>query len=232
MSEAVDHAIVSGVSADDQEVLARLAALEAEVKAESEKKAAELARKREIIAELKRREDAKRAAAAPPPAAPKALPEPKPQPKAQAKPQPKPQPKRRDPELEDLDDGTAGIEMVVRGAKLATTAKKELARPREKGEKSWIASGLLSMFFGPVGWLYAGSFREAIPASLLYILVASLAMKLPLFLLWPVMMIALPISGIAGVVYAIQHNRHGGRMRLFDKDDEHEEEKKRLKSGD
>jgi hypothetical protein len=228
MSEAVDHAIVSGVSADDQEVLARLAALEAEVKAESEKKAAELARKREIIAELKRREAAKQAAAAP-----KALPEPKPEPK---KPAPvakaKPQPKRRDPELEDLDDGTAGIEMVVRGAQLATTAKKELARPREKGDKSWIASGLLSMFFGPVGWLYAGSFREAIPASLLYILVASIAMKLPLFLLWPVMMIALPISGIAGVVYAIQHNRHGGRMRLFDKDEEHEAEKKRLKSGD
>jgi hypothetical protein len=229
MSEAVDHAIVSGVSADDQEVLARLAALEAEVKAESEKKAAELARKREIIAELKRREDAKRAAAAPKPE-PKALPEPKPKPQPQPKAQPKP--KRRDPELEDLDDGTAGIEMVVRGAQLATTAKKELARPREKGEKSWIASGLLSMFFGPVGWLYAGSFREAIPASLLYILVASIAMKLPLFLLWPVMMIALPISGIAGVVYAIQHNRHGGRMRLFDKDEEHEAEKKRLKSGD
>ena len=88
------------------------------------------------------------------------------------------------------------------------------------------------MFFGPVGWLYAGSLREAIPASLLYILAASIAMKLPLFLIWPVMMVALPISGIAGVVYAIQHNRHGGRMRLFDKDEEHEAEKKRLKSGD
>ena len=115
--------------------------------------------------------------------------------------------------------------------KLARTAKAELQRPREKGEKSWLASTLLSTFFGPVGWLYAGSLREAIPASVGYILAASILTRLPLFLLMPVMMVAMPVSGIAGLVYAIQHNRHGKRMRLFDKDDDAKAKAKRLGPG-
>jgi hypothetical protein len=38
--------------------------------------------------------------------------------------------------------------------------------------------------------------------------------KLP-FIMWPVMMVALPLSGIAGVVYALQYNKHGSRQRLW-----------------
>ena len=34
-------------------------------------------------------------------------------------------------------------------------------------------------------------------------------------LLMPVLMVALPLSGIAGVVYALQYNRNGRRQRLF-----------------
>jgi hypothetical protein len=44
--------------------------------------------------------------------------------------------------------------------------------------------------------------------------------------LMPVLMVVLPLSGIAGVVYALQYNRKGGRQRLFDK-----EKPKQLKSG-
>jgi hypothetical protein len=29
------------------------------------------------------------------------------------------------------------------------------------------------------------------------------------------MLIALPLSGLAGIVYALQYNRHGSRQRLF-----------------
>ena len=39
-----------------------------------------------------------------------------------------------------------------------------------------------------------------------------------MFLLLPVLMVALPLSGIAGVIYALQYNRKGSRQRLFDKD--------------
>jgi hypothetical protein len=70
------------------------------------------------------------------------------------------------------------------------------------------------MLLGPLGWLYAGSLREAIPASVAYLLVAAVISKLP-FIMWPVMMVALPLSGIAGVVYALQYNKHGSRQRLW-----------------
>jgi oligopeptidase B len=84
----------------------------------------------------------------------------------------------------------------------------------KKGEKSWIKSGLASMLLGPIGWLYAGSLREAIPASVAYLALAAILSKLP-FIMWPVMMVALPLSGIAGVVYALQFNKTGQRQRLW-----------------
>ena len=76
------------------------------------------------------------------------------------------------------------------------------------------------MLLGPIGWLYAGSMREAVPASAAWLAFAALASKIiPMFLLFPVLMVALPLSGIAGVVYAVQYNRTGSRQRLFgDKD--------------
>ncbi len=105
--------------------------------------------------------------------------------------------------------------------------KNELARKPGKGEKSWLISGVASLALGPLGWLYAGSLREAVPAATVWVLLAALASKiLPMLLMWPVLMVVMPLSGIAGVVYALQYNRHGGRQRLFDKDD-----KKQLKSG-
>jgi hypothetical protein len=207
MSSGGDHAIVHVVAADDAELQRRLEALEAEVKADAD---AQRVRKDAAIARLREQQAQKQAeqAAAKP-----------------AKPAPAPRKKAREPEPDDDSSPFDDAVMVAKGAKLARQAQKELGRPREKGEKSWVVSSLLSLVLGPVGWLYAGSFREAIPASLLYVVVAAILSKLPIFLVWPVMMIMLPLSAIGGLVYSLQYNRHGKRMRLFDK------EKKGIASG-
>jgi hypothetical protein len=205
-----DHAIVAIVAADDRDVLDRLAALEAEVKADAD---AQKARKAAALAKLRQQQadkEADKQAVAERDAA-----------------RVRNQARRRD--RDDDDDGGVDTAMTLaRGAKLAGRAKAELSRPRQKGQKSWMASGLLSLFFGPVGWVYAGSLREAVPAGALYLAAMLILSKLPVFLMWPVMMVALPISGIAGVVYALQYNRHGKRQRLFDRDDG----KKKLRAGD
>lgn len=116
-------------------------------------------------------------------------------------------------------------------ARKAQGVKEELARTPRAGEKSWLKSGIASAALGPIGWLYAGSLREAVPAATAWVALALLASKfLPMILLMPALMVALPLSGIAGVVYALQYNRTGKRQRLFDKDDK-DKPKKRLSSG-
>ncbi len=104
-------------------------------------------------------------------------------------------------------------------AKRAHGVKQDLSRPPKAGDKSWLASGGASLLLGPVGWLYAGSLREAVPASAAWVAFAALASKfVPLFLLLPVLLVAMPLSAIAGVVYALQYNRAGSRQRLFDRE--------------
>jgi len=186
------------VAADDDELRARLGALEAEVKADARVK-----QERRAEAEAKVRAQQARKAA----------------------------------EAEDLRSRQAAIVKAKSGrgrerdragdletaldlARKASDAKHELTKPREAGDKSWLISGALSFFFGPLGWLYAGSFRESIPASALWLIVAGLVSKIvPMFLLMPVLMVVLPISAIGGVVYAIGHNRAGARIRLFGDED-------------
>jgi hypothetical protein len=98
----------------------------------------------------------------------------------------------------------------------ASDMKQELAKPTKAGEQSWVQSGLASTFFGPLGWLYAGSFREAAPASAPWLAFAAIAAKLPTLLLFPILMVVMPLSGIAGLLYAVQYNRNGRkRQRLF-----------------
>ncbi|MBZ0238593.1 MAG: hypothetical protein K8M05_40145 [Deltaproteobacteria bacterium] len=191
-------------AADDDELQARLEALEAEVKADS---------------------DAKRAV------------------RAQAEARVKAQRARQQAERDELRDRQAAIVKAKSGnrgrerdragdletaldlARKASDAKHELSKPREAGEKSWLISGALSFFLGPLGWLYAGAWRESIPAAIVYLLALGLITSIvPMFLLMPVMMVALPLSGVAGVVYAIGHNRNGSRIRLFgDEDDKGED---------
>lgn len=185
-------------ASDDDELQARLEALEAEVKAES---------------------DAKRAV------------------KAQAEAKVKAQRAKQQAERDDLRDRQAAIVKAKSGnrdrdrsddletaldlARKASDAKHELTKPRETGDKSWLVSGGLSLLLGPLGWLYAGSWRESVPAGLLWLIAATLLGKiLPAFLLMPVLMVAMPISAVAGVVYAIGYNRNHSRIRLFGDDDD------------
>lgn len=182
----------------------RLAALEAEVKGDADaqraRKEAALAKVREQRAQQQAERDALRERQA-------AL--------VTRKPAPAPKPGRGDDDDDDRGDELGGALAL---AKKAHGVKQELARAPKAGEKSWVKSGLASMLLGPLGWLYAGSLREAVPASAAWLAFAALASKvIPLFLLMPVLMVALPLSGIAGVVYAMQYNRKGSRQRLFDK---------------
>ena len=185
---------------DDRSVREKLALLEAEVKADADlahaRKVAALARVREDRAtqqveqgELRQRQ-------------------------AQIVTRKKP------PERDRGSDHDDGIGSALELAGTANRVKTELARKPGKGDKSWIKSGLASTVLGPLGWLYAGSMREAVPATAVWLALVTLLSKiLPTVLLLPVFMVALPLSGIAGVVYALQYNRHGGRQRLFDKED-------------
>jgi len=189
---------------DDRALQERLAALEAEVKADAEaqerRRETALAKVREQRAQqLSERDDLRR---------------------RQAEIVTK---KRIDDHEVDHTDLGGALELAGR----ANRVKNELARKPQKGEKSWLISGGVSLLLGPLGWLYAGSWREAVPASLVWIVLAGIFSKiLPTVLLMPVLMVAMPLSAIAGVVYALTYNRHGTRQRLWgDKD------KKQLKSG-
>lgn len=179
----------------------RLAALEAEVKAKADadkaRKEAALAKVREQRAKQQAERDALRT--------------------RQAALVTKKKPARDEVEDRD-DDDDDGLGGTLALAKKAHGVKQELARKPKAGEKSWMTSGIASLLLGPLGWLYAGSFREAIPASAAWLAFGALASKIiPMFLLMPVLMVVMPLSGIAGVLYAVHYNRKGGRQRLFDR---------------
>lgn len=123
---------------------------------------------------------------------------------------------KKKPEAQDHAESLSGA---LELAGKASRVKAELQRRPAKGEKSWVTSGIASMALGPLGWLYAGSWREAVPASAAWLLVAAIASKvIPVVLLLPVLMVALPLSGLAGVMYALGYNRSGSRVRLFGED--------------
>ncbi|HET6149979.1 MAG TPA: hypothetical protein VFH68_20735 [Polyangia bacterium] len=114
-------------------------------------------------------------------------------------------------ELERLDHLSAQ----VRGAPRALTQLSRAASlaPRGGGDdKSIVASGALSLFLGPLGWLYAAPLKEAIPGVLLTLLATSL---IPHVLLIPLLGILAPLSGAAGIYYAWRHNQTGERTGLF-----------------
>ena len=184
---------------DDEAVRAKLAALEAEVKADAD---AQRARKEAALVKLREQRaarDAERDELR----------------SRQAALVTRKSPERARERDEDEGDLAGAIELASR----ANRVKKELARKPGKGQKSCVASGVASLALGPLGWLYAGSLREAVPASAAWVLLAALASKiLPMVLLMPVLLVALPLSGLAGVVYAVQYNRKGGRQRLFEGD--------------
>jgi len=215
----------------------RLAALDAEVKADAEaqqaRKAAALAKLRDQrVTQAAQRDQLRsrqaelvtkiRAPARAEPARSEAEAAPRDRASERARKRPSPA-----GELDSVDGLGGALEL----ASKANRVKHELQRTPGKGEKSWIRSGVASLALGPVGWLYAGSMREAVPASVGWIALLALASKfLPVFLMMPVLMVVLPLSAIAGVVYALQFNRSGGRQRLFDRD--RDPAQKQLRGGD
>ncbi len=95
---------------------------------------------------------------------------------------------------------------------VAGAARRELEGKRPPGDKSLLLSTGLSLFLGPLGWLYAGAWREAIPASAAYLVILAL---IPTFLLLPILPFAMGISGVAGLVYGWQHNKAGERTPIL-----------------
>ncbi len=123
---------------------------------------------------------------------------------------------------DDGEDGEASDDSASRGlggllslAGRAAKARDELTVPPKPGEKSWVKAGLGSMILGPIGWMYAGAWREAIPAAAGWVAIAYLLKILPSILLFPVLIVAMPLSGIIGAMYAVRYNRHGARQRMF-----------------
>jgi hypothetical protein len=95
---------------------------------------------------------------------------------------------------------------------LALAGKLGGLRAPSEGGKSLVASGVLSFFFGPAGWLYAAPLKTAGPATLVYLI---LCMLLPKFLLLPLLGVTAPISALIGLGYAWRHNQHGERTPLL-----------------
>lgn len=106
------------------------------------------------------------------------------------------------------------FDMATQALTLANHARGALDRPRGENEKSLLVSAGLSLL-GPVGWLYAGALKEAVPATAAMLLLGAI---LPSFLLMPILFLALPLSSIAGLIYAWQYNRKGRRTTLFTDD--------------
>src|SRR5262245_33420004 len=128
----------------------------------------------------------------------------------------------------DMDVGADGeAEWKVRGAKrrpqgpveakaalnlvLAGQSALKALEP-SKGQKSVLMSGGLSLLLGPFGWLYAGPFREAIPAILIYV---ALVTVMPWFLIGILLGLLHAASGLVGVVYAWKFNEKRRRVPLL-----------------
>jgi hypothetical protein len=184
------------VADDDKALMERLAALEAEVKADADEKDA---RKQAAMVKIREQQAAKQADID------EALESDRAVARSRAV-------KKRATDLPDMNDVGGALELAAK----ANSVRSELAQTPKAGDKSWLKSMAASVLLGPVGWLYAGSMREAVPASAAYIAFAALAAKIiPAMLLWPVMLVGLPLSGLAGLTYALQYNRTGKRQRLF-----------------
>ncbi|HEY4057108.1 MAG TPA: hypothetical protein VGM39_10895 [Kofleriaceae bacterium] len=182
---------------DDKALMERLAALEAEVKADADEKEA---RKQAAMVKIREQQAAKQAL----------LDEERESDRVVAKSR---SAKKRVADLPDMDDVGGALELAAK----ANNVRAELTKAPKQGDKSWVKALAASVLFGPLGWLYAGSMREAIPASAAYIAFAAIVAKIaiPTILLWPIMLVGLPLSGLAGLTYALQYNRTGKRQRLF-----------------
>lgn len=121
-----------------------------------------------------------------------------------------------DPRLRSLRDDL-GLDKASTALALLNR-RAGLARPGlgAEGEKNLVAAGLLGLF-GPLGWLYAGAWREALPAAGVFLIMLKV---LPAFLMsWFIMPLLIPASMLVSVLYAWKHNRVGRRSGLLTDDE-------------
>lgn len=116
-------------------------------------------------------------------------------------------------ELDRKEKLSADVDRLTSGAKIALHAAG-FREPASGEKKSLIASGGLSFFFGPLGWLYAAPLKEAIPAIAVYMLMGWI---LPAFLFVYLLGLLNAASGLAGVLYAWSYNQEGRRVALLGK---------------
>ena len=185
----------------------RLAVLEAEVKAKAD---ADRARKAAALAKL-REQRAKQAAER------EALS----QRQAALVTKKKPEPRAEVEVSRDTDDDDDGIGSTLALAKKAHGVKQELQRAPKPGEKSWVKSGVgvASCSVRSAGST-RGRFARRFPRRRRGSRSARWrARSFRCFCSCRVLMVVMPLSGIAGALYAIQYNRKGARQRLFERKD-------------
>jgi hypothetical protein len=111
---------------------------------------------------------------------------------------------------QEVAGSSAGNAMAL--VKVGAGAARSLVAAGE-GKKSLVASGLLSFFFGPLGWLYAAPLKEAVPAIVVYtlfwIVFSHFALFAPIFTLLHI------LFGALGVGYAWRHNQKGERTSIL-----------------
>ncbi|HEY8209514.1 MAG TPA: hypothetical protein VIG99_18625 [Myxococcaceae bacterium] len=78
--------------------------------------------------------------------------------------------------------------------------------------KSILLSGGASLLFGPFGWMYAGAWKEVVPAIAIY---AGVVFLFPKFLIAALLGVLHPACGVVGMVYAYRHNRARARTPLL-----------------
>lgn len=114
----------------------------------------------------------------------------------------------------DLADKLARLrkEAVGSGASMVLASRgrdgmRELMRAPREGEKSLLASGLLGLFFGPFGLLYAAPFKVAVPASVIMIALSYLFG-------WHVFAFSFVFAALS-TAYAWRYNQKGERTPLL-----------------
>ena len=117
--------------------------------------------------------------------------------------------------------GSTGAGALTNVSKLPVGARNfaQQALAREGGEKSLLASGILSLVLGPIGWIYAGPLREAVPATLAFVMALWVLRFLPFVLSGPAVSLLYAASGALGVLYAWQYNRTGKTTPLLTDDE-------------
>jgi len=124
----------------------------------------------------------------------------------------KPEDVKKLADLKSEVGGSAAAANAMALVKVGAGAARSLVSAQE-GKKSLVASGLLSFFFGPLGWLYAAPLKEAVPAIVVYtlfwIVFSHFALFAPIFTLLHV------LFGALGVGYAWRHNQKGERTSIL-----------------